>query len=361
MENYENLYKNALERARVWKEKSGMPADKQGILDDIFPELAGSEDEQIRKRIIHALHGDVLDMEETNKAIAWLEKQGEVESDNDDIEAEEKGIRKAFNKIEDEKQGKQKPAIEMKTPEESLGINSDIYNEIVDECIYGKQKSQRMISAEAKEAMYDKPADKVESKFKVKYAGSEYNVFETKEIAGVTFYGIEDEPNHIDYIKAENCEIISGGYGIKENGCSFPTNPIIFSEQKPAWSEEDEKTIHNIDAAIRHEVVFPIDELKSMEIWLESLKYRVCPKHEWKRDEKMFQLIEDVIDVYRKTQGSVIGGIHTEELKDYLKSLRPQNTWKPSDEQMTDLWDMICECRPADLQLLLDIYYGLKK
>jgi hypothetical protein len=61
-----------------------------------------------------------------------FEKQDEVESDNDDIEAEEKGIREAFNKIEDEKQCKQKP--------------------------------QRMISAEAKEAMYDKPADTVEQK-----------------------------------------------------------------------------------------------------------------------------------------------------------------------------------------------------
>ena len=40
------------------------------------------------------------------------------------------------------------------------------------------------------------------------------------------------------------------------------------------------KTIHNIDAAIKHEVVFPVDELKSMKIWLESLKYRIHPRHE---------------------------------------------------------------------------------
>ena len=45
----------------------------------------------------------------------------------------------------------------------------------------------------------------------------------------------------------------------------------------------------------------------------------------------------------------------------WLKSLKPQNTWKPSDEQMADLWNMLCECRPADHQLLQDIYYGLKK
>lgn len=77
-----------------------------------------------------------------------------------------------------------------------------------------------------------KPADKVEPKFKVKYAGNEYNVFETKDIAGVTFYGIEDEPNHIDYVKAENCEIISV-YAIKEKGSPYPTKPAVFSEKKP--------------------------------------------------------------------------------------------------------------------------------
>ena len=52
--DYEEKYKTALERARIWKDKSGMPKDKQGILDDIFPELAESEseDERIRKELI---------------------------------------------------------------------------------------------------------------------------------------------------------------------------------------------------------------------------------------------------------------------------------------------------------------------
>lgn len=56
---------------------------------------------------------------------------------------------------------------------------------------------------------FGKPIDKVEPKFKVKYAGNEYNVLEVKDIAGVTYYGIEDEPNHIDYVLPDNCEIVS--------------------------------------------------------------------------------------------------------------------------------------------------------
>lgn len=86
-----------------------------------------------------------------------------------------------------------------------------------------------------------KLADK--PKFKVKYAGSEYNVFKIKDIAGITFYGIEDEPNHIDYVLPDNCEIVSG-YSINENGFSFPTKPIMFSEQKPVWSEEEERCLY---------------------------------------------------------------------------------------------------------------------
>ena len=49
----------------------------KSMLNNLFPELAESEDERIRKRIIQALHGDVLDMEETTKAIAWIEAQVE--------------------------------------------------------------------------------------------------------------------------------------------------------------------------------------------------------------------------------------------------------------------------------------------
>ena len=57
----------------------------------------------------------------------------------------------AYVKKKLEKQGEQKPIIEMKSPEESLGTSSKEYNEIVNECLYGESNSP----------------DKVEPKFKV--------------------------------------------------------------------------------------------------------------------------------------------------------------------------------------------------
>lgn len=93
------------------------------------------------------------------------------------------------------------------------------------------------------------PADKVKPKFKVKYAGSEYNVLEVKDIAGVIFYGIEDEPNHIDYVNAENCEIISG-----------------------YWTDEDERLFNSVYNTL--EGIAPLSYEKELD-WLKSLKERL--------------------------------------------------------------------------------------
>ena len=50
-----------------------------------------------------------------------------------------------LDKLMIEKQGEQKPVIEMKSPEESLGISSEEYNDIVNECLYGESNSSDKI------------------------------------------------------------------------------------------------------------------------------------------------------------------------------------------------------------------------
>ena len=81
---------------------------------DVFPELKESEDDRMVKFIKNQLFNIKKTITENyelyaklTKAICWLEKQCEQKT---------------------------------KTPEESLGIDSDTYNKIVDECIYGEQK-----------------------------------------------------------------------------------------------------------------------------------------------------------------------------------------------------------------------------
>ena len=69
--DYEKAYKDALERAR---EEFGSGCYDKGTIEYIFPELAESEDERIRKDIISFLKANKDFAEDW---IAWLERQGE--------------------------------------------------------------------------------------------------------------------------------------------------------------------------------------------------------------------------------------------------------------------------------------------
>ena len=103
-------YDEAIERAESIYNETAIPsATTKGICTYIFPELKESDDERIRGNIIATIHlyyGEPLE-DEAKEMIAWLEKQCEQK---------------------------------IKTTYESLGIDSDTYNKIVDECIYGEQK-----------------------------------------------------------------------------------------------------------------------------------------------------------------------------------------------------------------------------
>ena len=79
-------------------------------------------------------------------------------------------------------------------------------------------------------------------------------------------------------------------------------------------------------------------------------------------DEKMLKSIIGTCELVGQDRDSSPAARHLVEIQtNWLKTLKERCTWKPSDEQMADLWNMLCECRPADHQLLQDIYYGLKK
>ena len=96
MDTYEKKYKEIVGQLKKAYLYAQTDSTK-AVLEEIFPELKESEDERIRKEIARFILIEVEDEIVGNKWIAWLEKQGE-------------------------------------------------------------KKSQRMISAEAKEAMYDKPS-----------------------------------------------------------------------------------------------------------------------------------------------------------------------------------------------------------
>ena len=138
----------------------------QEVAEIYFPELKESGDEKIMKFLIKCVEQpmgtDFLGGIKKEDVLAWLEKQGEQNTSDNGIAENIKtkiidyfdnhlmldrcfsigGLKNDILRIVNEaKQGEQKKSVfEMKTPEESLCIDSDTYRKIVDECIFGEQK-----------------------------------------------------------------------------------------------------------------------------------------------------------------------------------------------------------------------------
>ena len=84
-------YKEKLEDAKRLYETAN--ADQRYVLESLFPELVGSEDEKVRKALVEMVRdrtGDELWVDynvHKEEVLAWLEKQGEqkpIEWDADD-------------------------------------------------------------------------------------------------------------------------------------------------------------------------------------------------------------------------------------------------------------------------------------
>ena len=83
MDNYEKKYKKAMEVAKKYRGTHIMLTDD--VIKEMFPGLTESEDEKVRKALIHYMkdYSDGTGLIHAaygvsrNDAIAWLEKQGE--------------------------------------------------------------------------------------------------------------------------------------------------------------------------------------------------------------------------------------------------------------------------------------------
>lgn len=156
MDTYEKKYKEALERARkrISKEITQFLKQNNGWNREWLAWLE-KQNSNIDNANKEYWRGYREGKQEILDKYAEFEKQDNIENSplvkqfllGHDIGE----VLKEPNLKKLEKQGEHKPTIEMKTPEESLGIDSETYNKIIDECIYGENK----------------PNDKVEPKFKV--------------------------------------------------------------------------------------------------------------------------------------------------------------------------------------------------
>ena len=120
------------------------------------------------------------------------------------------------------------------------------------------------------------------------------------------------------------------------------------NEQKPAeWSDEDEKLYTSALWHIKNSYGNGGNDSGEYEVynWLKSIKDRIQPqpKQEWsKEDEKKIMWLVRLISTagFRELANDKMPCSRS-ELIDWLKSLIPQNTWKPSEGQLEALWNII--------------------
>lgn len=135
----------------------------------------------------------------------------------------------------------------------------------------------------------------------------------------------------IDGIKGD--EIVSWLEKQDEMSKKCPTS--VQNEQKPAWSEDDSE---EFDIAI--ETLKEAGQFSSAK-WLKSIKDRIQPKQEWsEEDDKMLHTIIADFKSFSHNNTSTLES-HFNKCIDWLKSLRLQTTWKPSQEQIQCLHDAI--------------------
>jgi hypothetical protein len=144
----------------AWLEKQGESYTKRDVDDAYLRGVTNTKNEiekqyeanyQIRKDIatfIFNNKGDIKDrakwMDYLGIKVSFVEKQGEQKETLCDKCKKEQPSHSCSDITALGRcylEGEQKPVIEMKSAEESLGIDSDTYNKNVDECIYGEQKA----------------------------------------------------------------------------------------------------------------------------------------------------------------------------------------------------------------------------
>ena len=119
---------------------------------------------------------------------------------------------------------------------------------------------------------------------------------------------------------------------------------------KQEWGEEDKKIV---------ETICKEGDLKpSEQRWLKSLpeRFNIQPQQEWSDEDELMRTA--VIQTLETFKGRGTTGMQI----DWMKSLRPQSHWKPSEEQMRQL-GYVAEQNKHNMlgQELMTLYNDLKK
>lgn len=138
-------------------------------------------------------------------------------------------------------------------------------------------------------------------------------------------------------------------------------------EQKPAQTSEEKEYIRTLKSLIsdfiRDKQPEDVAFYQKMYDWLDG-RHIEQKSAEWsEEDEEMLNSCISSIEeskenryAYKETDGDTS---YDREV-DWLKSLRPQPQWKPSEEQMNELFHALIPGAEYDCDILEELYFGLK-
>ena len=182
-----------------------------------------------------------------------------------------------------------------------------------------------------------------------------------------------DKPNFCHHeVDLSNCsEEYRKAYYDGWNNCNQQYSQLK-AEQTFIWSEDDDIMLHNIIDYFENRTVTLPYHVWTYIPWLKSLRNKINCKTNWsEEDEKKRNLLIDILNVnhpngaFKVNPANTLNmeAMSTEELIGWLKSLRPQNTWKPNDAQMIALNDVITNrhLTNANEKILKDLQEQLKK
>ena len=271
-QSYKEKYEQAIERLKQWDREHPCAGYVLSDRDKfIFPELAESEDENIKKRITLCLeecvHSDVIRDYEKDECIAWLEKQGQVKestiSQHENRTCEENGNSLTY---EDER------------------IRKEIINYF--QCQNEEEPTR-------------------------------------KEIHNKWIAWLENIPVTIDHEKREGFHL---GYRacLERQGEQKPEeNKGNIGGISHNWSEEDERNLQGvIDEIEANKNQAPDCDLATYDrflSWLKSLKGRVQLQNKWKPSDVQIECLSDAIKHYNSL------GYPASKLKELLDDLKKLN------------------------------------
>lgn len=330
IEEKAKAYDNALAHAKLLLKTIGNATLGNLVLKNefeiMFPVLKENESERIIKALIQFVNQcseELLHPENARQMLAWLEEQGEqnlVNTDLDELVIQlEETIGTSPHSRETIKDFFQKAVQKYMN---CLRIANGEIGRLFDEnySLKEKQGEQNLV---------------VVPKFRVgdvvRHIPNEVNMSQVE-------YRITriDDKFYYSELK-DGVEFILFGFPVED--------AWELVEQKYAWSEEDEKILNGIIEAGEHHCQLNIEETN----WLKSL--RPQKQQEWNKQD--IEMIDWLIRCCEKEHKDLCNDRYghqeiVSDLKrdcrkkwDWLESLKnkvvPQNTWKPSDEQMKAL------------------------